>query len=91
VQEMTDFDISAKVWLCADKNDRCIKTRRADLWHPLLGHVVERRWRHNAEAEDENVGVRVTERSQQIKVILPPTLAITYFNLTNTTDKVTSH
>jgi len=52
---------------------------------------VERRWRHNAEAEDENVGVRVTERSQQIKVILPPTLAITYFNLTNTTDKVTSH
>jgi len=40
------------------------------LRHPLLSDVVERCWRHNAEAQDEYVGVWIAEWPQQVKIIL---------------------
>jgi len=63
-RKITNFDVITEVWLGTNEHNGCLETSSMDLWHPLLSHIVERRRRHDAEAQDEYVGVWITERPQ---------------------------
>ena len=64
------FDVVAQVALRADQQQWRVGAVRAQFGQPLLAHVVEGGGRHDREADEKDVGVRVAQRSQTVEVVL---------------------
>ena len=62
--------VAAEIDLGADKDDGGGGAVVADLRDPLGAHVVKGRRAHNAEADEEDVGLRVRQGSQTVVVLL---------------------
>lgn len=43
-----------------------------NLWHPFLADILEGGGAHDAEAQEEDIGVGVAKRSELVKLILQP-------------------
>lgn len=69
-QLLNSLSIVAQIKLGADENDRSVGTVMRDLGVPLGAHVLERRRRDDREADEEDVGLGVGERTQAIVVLL---------------------
>lgn len=70
VQVDEDVDVQQEVQLGPDQNDGGGGVVGPDLWDPLLSDVVKGGGVNQAEAEEEDVGVGVGQRSEFIKLLL---------------------
>lgn len=55
--------VVAKIELGADQYDWCVRTMMRHFWIPLGANVLERRWIHEREANEEDVRLRIRQRS----------------------------
>lgn len=67
--------------LVADQDDGDVGAEVFDLRRPLLGDVLERVRRIDAEAHQDDVGVRVGQRPEAIVVLLTSRVPQRQFNL----------
>merc|ERR1719327_694609 len=63
--------VVAEVLLVADRDDGDVGAEVFHLWRPLLGDVLQRVWRVNGEAHEDDICVWVGERAQSVIVFLP--------------------
>lgn len=70
VQVDEDVDVQQEVELGPNQNDGGGGVVGPDLWDPLLGDVVKGGGVNQAEAEEEDVGVGIGQRSEFIKLLL---------------------
>lgn len=62
--------VVAQIFLCADEDDGDAGTVVLHLGDPLLADILERRVRRDAEAHQEDVCLRVGQRSQSVVIFL---------------------
>lgn len=75
-----DVGVVGEIDLGADQNDGSVRAKVANLRIPLCAHILEGRGRDGAVDEEENIGLRVRERTEAIVVVLTSGIPETKIN-----------